>query len=546
MLSSQLPPARHADLLVESVAASLCRVKDVRSGECFQMGEQEGLLLSLLDGRHTRDDIRAAYQRRFGENLADNELQQFIDLALEQGLIPPQAPAEDAAEAASAGRREYFERFPQSGVCHARAKRVIAGATTHDRRDFGPFPVFVERAAGPWKWEASGQRLVDYWMGHGALICGHQFKPVVDALVAQAQRGTHYGACHESEVRWAELIGKLIPSADRVRYTASGTEAIHLAMRAARAYTGRPLIVRFDGHFHGWHDEAMAHFYPPEVAGFNPGTLANVGVAADGSIDSVVKFLETGRVAGVLLEPGGGSAGGFPWSADFLKALRKATTEFGSLLIFDEVISGFRQHPGGVQKLTGVLPDLTTLAKIMCGGLPGGALVGKTEVMAVFGPGTMRGGRLAQVPHTGTFNGNPLTAAAGIALLEHIADGRPQEKARAAAGSLVTGVNQAAEDERVDVFLYANDSSVFHILIGARQAGVPLAPSAAIRDMSKAHPHLYAQLRRALLLEGLDTNPVHGWVSAAHDPEAIDFSITAFARAFRRVREVEGFRLQGR
>jgi glutamate-1-semialdehyde 2,1-aminomutase len=160
--------------------------------------------------------------------------------------------------------------------------------------------------------------------------------------------------------------------------------------------------------------------------------------------------------------------------------------------------------------------------------------------MAVFGPGTRRGGRLAQVPHTGTFNGNPLSAAAGIALLEHIADGQAAATARAAAEQLVAGVNQAAHDEGVDVFLYANGSSVFHILIGARGAGKPLGPSFAIREMSKANPQLYAQLRRALLLEGLDTNPIHGWVSAAHDAEAIAFSVQAFARAFRRVRDVVG------
>src|SRR5204863_2747839 len=148
------------------------------------------------------------------------------------------------------------------------------------------------RAEGAYKWDVSGRRLIDYWMGHGALLLGHGFPPVVEAVARQAALGTHYGACHELEVRWAELVCELIPSAERVRFTASGTEATQLALRVARAYTGRPRVVKFHGHFHGWHDEAMSHFYPPAEAGFAPGALENCVALDHTSLDALAAELE--------------------------------------------------------------------------------------------------------------------------------------------------------------------------------------------------------------------------------------------------------------
>jgi glutamate-1-semialdehyde 2,1-aminomutase len=461
-------------------------------------------------------------------------------------LIPDELPPEHDGDLHEGITQEYCDRFPQSAQWTRRATRVIAGASSHDRRGFGPFPLFVDRAQGAHKWDVDGQRFIDFWMGHGALLCGHNFPPVVRAVTEQMTRGTHYGACHPLEVRWAELVRRVIPSADRVRFTASGTEATLLAGRIARAYTGRNLIIKFDGHFHGWHDEAMAHFYPADQAGFNPGAVSQVAVAHPAHLEGVIDLLSQKRVAAVILEPAGGSAGGLPWSREFLNTLRQATRDHDTLLVFDEVISGFRHGPGGVQAACGVTPDLTTLAKILCGGLPGGAVAGREDVMAVFGGGARRGDRMALVPHTGTFNANPLSAAAGIAMLEHIADGEAQKDARSAAEYLVQGVNHAAVDEGVDVFLYTNDSSIYHMLIGPRQLGLPLGPSEGVVKLSKVYPKRYALLRRALLLEGIDTHPVHGWVSAVHDRATLDEAIDGFARAFRRLSEVKGFQHPGR
>ena len=436
----------------------------------------------------------------------------------------------------------YEERFAESRKLFERARGVLAGGTSHDSRLFAPFPVSIRESKGAHKWEATGRLLIDYWMGHGALLNGHGFGPVAEAVARQAARGTHFGASHELEVRWAELVCGMMPSAERIRFTSSGTEATLLAMRVARAYTGRRTIVRLNGHFHGWHDDAMSHFVAAEEAGLNPGSEENVGLVDAFDLEGVAEWLETGDVAGVILEPGGGGSGALPWGAEFLGTLRELTREHGSMLIFDEVISGFRYSPGGVQQLCSVLPDITVLAKILCGGLPGGAIAGSEEVMSVFGAGAQRGARRARVPHMGTFNGNPLAAAAGIVTLEHLREHEPHVAARDAAERLVGLINQAADANRVDVHLYTS-SSIFHILVGARSAGASLGASEDILPLYATSQEGYAMLRRALLVEGVDSHPTHGWVSAAHDGEVIAATAAAFDRAFSRLRGEPGFAL---
>jgi len=442
----------------------------------------------------------------------------------------------------SAGPKSaYEEKFAQSETLFRRARNVIAGGISHDSWYISPFPVYIDHASGPAKWDVSGSRFIDYWMGHGSLLFGHCFPPVVEAIVRQVSRGSHYGAAQELEVRWAELVCKLIPSADRVRFTSSGTEAVMLSLRIARAFTGRYIVLKLNGNFHGWHDEAMSHFVPAEAAGLSPGSEEYVGLADPRSIDSIADFLKQYEVAAIILEPGGGSSGALPYDPAFLQELRQLTALHECLLIFDEVVSGFRYSPGGVQQLCGVMPDITVLAKILCGGLPGGAVAGREEVMSVFGDGALLHDRRAKVPHTGTFNGNPLSAAAGVSMLEHVRDNGPQQKAQATAERLVSLVNQASESHGVDVHLYSN-SSIFHILIGAKKLGAPLGPSTTIVSLLPAHQELYSKLRKRLLLEGVDLHPAHGWVSAAHDGE-VQATAEAFDRAFRALRDKEGFRL---
>ena len=497
----------------------------------------------LIDGYHRAARCLKEQRPYYAYLLSEDESRSIVIRSPDRpgGIRAPGEP--EPADLHPDTTRAYQEKFAASKSLSYRSLWAIAGSATHDRRGFGPFGVYVERACGPRKWDVAGQPLIDLWMGHGALIVGHGFPPVVEAVRRQVEIGTHFGAGHPLEIDWAESIRELVPSARRVRFTSSGTEATLLALRVARAYTGRPVVLKFDGHFHGWHDEAMSHFYPTHEAGFNAGAIAHVHLANPIDPEPAIERLKTRDVAAVILEPGGGSSGGLPWSPDFLQALRDATERYGSVLIFDEVVSGFRHGVGGVQSVTGIKPDLTTLAKIMAGGLPGGAVAGRVDVMAVLGDGTRFGKRTARVPHTGTFNANPLSAAAGIALLEHVADGEAQETARLAAERLVAGINREADRHGVDVFAYTNGTSIYHLLIGARHADVPLGPSHAVAHLHRDHPAHYALLRRALLVEGVDTHPVHGWISATHDDATIDEAVDAFGRAFARIREVEGFAL---
>jgi glutamate-1-semialdehyde 2,1-aminomutase len=443
--------------------------------------------------------------------------------------------ADAAAVPGGADFDSFRQTFPVEAELGDRAHRVLAGGSVHDSQTLAPFQPFFVKASGPFKWGAGGQRFVDFWSGHGSLLFGHGFAPVVEAVARQLELGTHLGGPTPTVVRWAELVCELIPSAEQVRFTSSGTEATLLAIRAARAFTGKPWILKFGGHFHGWHDEALAYICPPEQGGLNLGALGQVAIIDPGDAESVSEYLAETPVAAVILEPGGGSSGELPYDGEFLAALRKCTREHGTLLIFDEVVSGFRNAPGGVQSLCGVLPDITVLGKILCGGLPGAAIAGRREVMNVFGKGTQVEGRDARVLHTGTFNANPLSAAAGAAALEHARDGNAQRAAHAAATQIVQGINRAAEQCGVDVRLYTNDTSVFHIVIGGATSASKL-PMALHRD----NPERYAMLRRTLLVEGVDSHPAHGWVSAAHG-DAIGPAIEAFARAFDKLKHVPGF-----
>ena len=340
----------------------------------------------------------------------------------------------------------YKAMHPKSSALYERARGIIPGGVTHDGRHMKPFPVYVERALGSHKWDVDGHEYIDYWMGHGALFLGHCHPAVVKAIQEQAARGTHFGASHELEVRWAELITKLIPSAQMVRFAMSGTEATHLALRIARAFTGRNKVVKFQGHFHGWHDGVVAAVNPPYdvpmSAGVPESVLDQLLVCPPNDIKSVDTMLERGDVAAVILEPAGGQSGTTPTIPGYLQELRSLTTRHNVVLIFDEVITGFRYSPGGAQAYFGVTPDMTTLAKIVAGGLPGAAIVGKKELMSMMAhrgePVFDRSQRVAQ---NGTFNSNPVCAAAAIATLELVerrvaARARQQGGRRAALGPL--------------------------------------------------------------------------------------------------------------
>jgi glutamate-1-semialdehyde 2,1-aminomutase len=420
------------------------------------------------------------------------------------------------------------------------SKGRLAGGATHDSWRYAPFPVVFERGAGAHKWDVSGRRYVDLWMGHGSLMLGNAHPAVVEVVSRQAALGQHLGGVHRLHHEWAELICQTVTSCELIRFTASGTEATLLAMRVARAWTGRSRIVRIDGHFHGWHDDALAHTMPAATAGFNPGSADYVSLAAPLDLGAVADELSDNEVAAVILEPGGGSAGCLPWSSAYLQAVRKLTQAHGTLLIFDEVISGFRYAPGGVQQLAGVKPDLTVLAKIAAGGMPGGIVGGSSAVMGVIGGGPASHGGAAYVPHSGTFNGFPLSAAAARATIELIADGAVGRYADRAAVHIVEGINRAARSYGIDVRAF-NQSSIFHIMIGSVGEGVTAAPGPAAILLARQNAPLHRLLRAALLLERVDCHASHGWVSAVHDSSAVEEVISGFSRAFVRLSQIPEF-----
>lgn len=311
---------------------------------------------------------------------------------------------------------QFFAENPRSVELHEQAEKILVGGVTHAGRYWNPAGVYIDHAKGPYKYDVDGHEYIDYWMGHGSLLFGHAHPAMVQAVTEQVVRGTHYGGNHEAEIRWAELICRLIPSAQKVRFFSSGTEATMMAMRLARLYTGRTKILKFAGHFHGWNDYAAINqtgIVPPGV----PEKLAETVVVVPTDLTAVEAALANDPdIAGVILEADGAGWGAVPNPPGFLKKLRELTTHYGAVLIFDEIVSGFRYSPGGIQALEKVTPDLTCLAKILAGGLPGGAIAGKAEIMEALIPTAMR-----PIAHHGTFNANPLSAAAGIATLLMIA-----------------------------------------------------------------------------------------------------------------------------
>ncbi len=440
----------------------------------------------------------------------------------------------------------YRQANPRSFALAERARKVIPGGITHDIRQLKPFPVYVEHAQGARKWTADGQELIDYWMGHGSLFLGHNHPEILRPVQEQLVRGTHYGACHELEVRWAELIQRLVPSAERTRFTSSGTEATQLALRLARAHTGKPKVVKLEGHFHGWHDYFMGGVKPPydvpSSAGVPGESLAQVLLCPPNDLAAMEKlFAARADIAAVILEPGGGTSGTIPTAPGYLQGLRDLTRQHGAVLIFDEVITGFRVSPGGVQQAVGVTPDVTTLAKILAGGLSGGAVAGRAAILdrLAFGddPAWNRKGRVAQA---GTYNANPLAAAAGIAMLSIIAEGAVHRQADQAAAALRQELAGVWRRLGIPGGVYGDSSILNYSLEPTLSLSPPPGPGDHKRFQMLANPDVYHALRCALILNGVDICSLHGWVSAIHGEEEVARTVQGFEKALLLLQE-DGF-----
>ncbi len=443
---------------------------------------------------------------------------------------------------------DYETEFAKSKEFHERARTVIPSGITHDGRHLSPFPPYIVRAEGGHKWSADGQELIDYGVGHGSLLFGHTDPDIISAMHRQLDHGTHYSAGHQGEIAWAEKVVELIPSAEMVRFTGSGTEATLLAMRVARGYTQKTTILKFEGHFHGWQDYALKGEKPPferaTVPGIPAETLGTVAVVPSNDPAMLEERLSQGDIAGVILEPSGASWATIPLKEDFLQNLRDLTTKYGAVLIFDEVITGFRWSPGGAQRRYGVTPDLTTMAKIVAGGMPGGALGGKREMMEMIEFKDATWNKTRRVPQAGTYNANPLAAAAGLTCISKAADPSVQQYCDDLATKMRTGLNQVFSRHDAPGFAWG-ESSVFHLDIGQnatnRTDGDLRSPEGvSAEDLKTSGGAPLAQLVEiGMLLEGIHLFHAGGMFCTAHTDEDVEQTVEAFDRVLGRL-EAEG------
>ena len=456
------------------------------------------------------------------------------------------AIADGAAAATSDIETAYRARTAGSAALAAEAQGVLPSGIVHDSRYIQPYGIYVTHAAGAHKWDVDGNRYIDYFGGHGALLLGHNPPEVMAAIADQLAKGTHFAACHEPEIRWAQKICALVPSAERVRFHASGTEATQMAVRLARAHTGRAKLMRFQGHYHGWQDDMTtgyaSHFDGSAVIGV-PAAVAAQTLAVDPYDEAEVeRLLSTDRdIAAVIFEPLGAATGKVPLTPAFLEKLRRWTAENGVVLIFDEVITGFRVHPGGVQAAIGVTPDLTTMAKIVAGGLPGGAVAGKAAILEGLDFEASERRKREKIYHPGTFNACPVSAVAGITALDIIVRDDACAKASAAAQHLRERLNAVLDAMDVPWVVYG-EASAFHIFMG------DLVPDAgrdgfAPRELGRVGLHKQPKdaarlLRLALNIHGVD---ISGWpgglLSAAHTEADLEDTATAFARSLEMLRQ---------
>lgn len=433
----------------------------------------------------------------------------------------------------------YREKFPQSAKLYERARTLFPNGVTHDGRYLTPFPIYVDHALGSKKYTVEGEEIIDYWMGHGSLLLGHSHPAVVAAVQKQAARATHPGSCHELEIEWGEWVRKLIRSAERVRFVNSGTEATLMALRVSRICSGKKKVLKFAGHFHGWHDLLIPAADPPyntgdfSMPGITDGVMGDLVVVPPNDLAATERAIDQHDPACVILEATGGHWGLVPMRGEFLHGLRKLTERKGVILIFDEVISGFRVHPGGSQGHYGITPDLTTMAKILAGGLPGGALAGKADLMSALEFDNPRGKKMK---HPGTYNGNPLSAAAGVAALEVVSKGDACRIANEMALKLKTDLNELFEQKSVNWVTYGDFSGVNIVpnYTGPRPDSsdfIPYGNSIEKLDC-KIDQKLTHAFRCALLLGGVDF--FGGWramLSGSHTAADIDRTIVAFSDA---------------
>jgi glutamate-1-semialdehyde 2,1-aminomutase len=414
----------------------------------------------------------------------------------------------------------------------SRAQQLLPGGVDSPVRAFksvGGSPLFVKRASGSTLVDVDGNKYIDYVMSWGPLIHGHAPRGLVQAIARVAKDGTSFGAPSPLEVALAERVTRLMPSIERVRFVNSGTEAAMSALRVARAATHRDRIIKFQGCYHGHADAFLVQagsgaltFGTPDSPGVTAGASSDTLVASYNDLDSVRNVFDANRdrIAAVIVEPIAGNMGVVPPADGFLAGLREACTTNGALLIFDEVISGFRASAGGAQKTLGIRPDLTCLGKIIGGGLPVGAYGGRAELMALVSPS-------GPVYQAGTLSGNPLAMTAGIWCLDRLSPKLYRDLATLGT-RLAHGLADAAREAGVALQVNAVGSVL-----------TPFFTDKPVRDYASAtgsNTEAYARFFRGMLKRGVYPPPsqFEAWfLSAAHTAKDVDRTIAAARAALR-------------
>lgn len=417
----------------------------------------------------------------------------------------------------------------QSEKLYERSCRSLAGGVSSSVRA-GKSPMFFERGAGSLIVDADGNQYIDYVLGQGPLILGHSPAPILDAVSRALEQGQLYAGQFEMEIALSEKLQKLIPCAELVRYSNSGSEIVQAALRLARAYTGREKIVKFEGHYHGWFDNVMVSVHPPlDLAG--PREAPHAVPASLGQVRSVLRDVivlpwndlevlqETlrrndGQVAAVIMEPIMCNTGCILPKEGYLDGVQRLCQEHGVVLIFDEIITGFRLGLSGAQGYFGITPDLATFGKAMAGGFPVSCLAGKRELMELIADG--------RVNHSGTFNSNVMAMAASLATVSAVEDGGVCERLRRLGAQLIAGLEEIAGSLGVEVQL-RGPGPMFHIAFAGAGSIDDYRTFVEHNDMGRCQR--FAEL---VLDHGVRFIPRGMWyLSSAHTEEDVDVTLKA-------------------
>jgi len=426
--------------------------------------------------------------------------------------------------------RQPLMTFDETRRRMAEGAKYLPGGASSDYR-LGDSALVIDRAEGALIHDVDGNRLIDYYLGAGPIILGHTPGPVVDAVTRQISRGVQVGGETQQEYDAARLVTELVPSAEMVRFANTGGEAVQLALRIARGATGRDTIVKFEGHYHGWHDSVFvglpirANIPQAEggdpararlsSAGQDPLAITNTAVLPWNDLEAVDARLARGDVAAVITEPLW--RGYIMASPGYLGGLREITRRHDVLLIFDEIVSGFRVGPGGAQAMFGVMPDLTTFAKAMANGFVISAVAGRRDLLSLLAGGP--------VVHPGTYNGNALSMTAAVATLTMLADGSPHEAIERAGGRLMSGFSSALQARGIKGIVQGVPGS-FNVHLGIDH------PVQTLADTMAGDAARTGALVMALQERGVRSIPGgHWYVSSAHTDELVDETLNAFEDA---------------